>query len=290
MGDRRGRRPGVRRRLVVPRPARLRPPGAAPVRRGDDLSCRSLAEEPDAGHAAHARAHAHYETGDHAAGLAWMDAWVTGDGAGHRQPQPLLLARRAARALAGRPRRRTPSLRRAAAPRLAAGLPGAGRHRLAALPLGADARAPTTCPTCAGRSTSSTGPPLERPATPFLGHARRGHPARARRRRRPRLGWRRWAARHPHPAQREVVAPLARRAVRDGGRRVLGGRRPARARSRPRCGGSAARTRSARSSRRPGSPALLRADRYDEARDLLDRRLDRRHSPRDAAWRRTCAS
>jgi len=34
------------------------------------LSCRSLQEEPGAGHSAHARAHAHYETGDHAAGLA----------------------------------------------------------------------------------------------------------------------------------------------------------------------------------------------------------------------------
>jgi pentatricopeptide repeat protein len=37
--------------------------------------------EPGAGHSAHARAHAHYETGDHEAGLAWMDSWVTGDGA-----------------------------------------------------------------------------------------------------------------------------------------------------------------------------------------------------------------
>ncbi len=46
-----------------------------------ELSCRSLAVEPGAGHSAHARAHAHYETGDHAAGLAWMDGWVTGDGA-----------------------------------------------------------------------------------------------------------------------------------------------------------------------------------------------------------------
>src|SRR3954466_16250884 len=44
-----------------------------------DLSCRSLAVEPGAGHSAHARAHAHYETGDHEAGLAWMDGWVTGD-------------------------------------------------------------------------------------------------------------------------------------------------------------------------------------------------------------------
>ena len=46
-----------------------------------ELSCRSLAAEPGAGHSAHARTHAHYETGDHAGGLAWMDGWITGDGA-----------------------------------------------------------------------------------------------------------------------------------------------------------------------------------------------------------------
>src|SRR3954464_385268 len=45
------------------------------------LSCASLAVEPGAGHSAPARAHAHYEAGDHVAGLAWMDSWVTGDGA-----------------------------------------------------------------------------------------------------------------------------------------------------------------------------------------------------------------
>ncbi len=45
-----------------------------------DLACTSLAAEPAGGHAAHARAHAHYETGDHRAGLAWMDDWITGDG------------------------------------------------------------------------------------------------------------------------------------------------------------------------------------------------------------------
>ena len=42
-----------------------------------DLSCRSLSQEPTAGHAAHARAHAHYETGDHLAGLSWLDGWIT---------------------------------------------------------------------------------------------------------------------------------------------------------------------------------------------------------------------
>src|SRR6476620_2406520 len=46
-----------------------------------DLACSSLAVQPDAGHSAHARAHAHYETGDHLRGLSWMDEWVLGDGA-----------------------------------------------------------------------------------------------------------------------------------------------------------------------------------------------------------------
>jgi hypothetical protein len=46
-----------------------------------ELSCSSLATEPAAGHSAHARAHAHYETGDHSSGLAWMDGWITGAGA-----------------------------------------------------------------------------------------------------------------------------------------------------------------------------------------------------------------
>ena len=34
--------------------------------------------------------------------------------------------------------------------------------------------------------------------------------------------------------------------------------------------------------------ALVRADRLDEARELLDARLDRRHSPRDRRWREEC--
>ncbi len=45
-----------------------------------ELSCRSLDVEPGAGHSAHARSHAHYETGDHRGGLRWMDGWITGAG------------------------------------------------------------------------------------------------------------------------------------------------------------------------------------------------------------------
>ena len=44
------------------------------------LACRSLDEEPAAGHAVHARAHVHYETGDHVAGRDWLDGWMAGPG------------------------------------------------------------------------------------------------------------------------------------------------------------------------------------------------------------------
>ncbi len=49
--------------------------------------------------------------------------------------------------------------------------------------------------------------------------------------------------------------------------------------------GSAAPTPSARSLEETRIAALVRADRLDEARQLLDARLDRRHSPRDRRWR-----
>ena len=42
-----------------------------------ELAVASLAAEPASAHAAHARTHVHYETGDHAAGLAWLDGWMT---------------------------------------------------------------------------------------------------------------------------------------------------------------------------------------------------------------------
>lgn len=46
----------------------------------DALVDRALSCEPAAGHAVHARAHVTYETGDHAAGLAWLDAWIAEHG------------------------------------------------------------------------------------------------------------------------------------------------------------------------------------------------------------------
>ncbi len=46
-----------------------------------ELADLALAVEPAAGHAVHARTHVHYETGDHAAGLRWLDAWISTCGA-----------------------------------------------------------------------------------------------------------------------------------------------------------------------------------------------------------------
>ncbi|WP_329417872.1 FAD/NAD(P)-binding protein (plasmid) [Streptomyces sp. NBC_00704] len=50
------------------------------------LASRALAVQPRAGHAVHARAHVYYETGEHRAGLSWLDEWLGryGEGAAHR--------------------------------------------------------------------------------------------------------------------------------------------------------------------------------------------------------------
>lgn len=46
------------------------------------LADRALDLEPASGHAAHARAHVYYETGDHAEGLSWLDGWIASSGLG----------------------------------------------------------------------------------------------------------------------------------------------------------------------------------------------------------------
>ena len=42
----------------------------------EDLASYALSVEPSSGHAVHARAHVHYETGQHTEGLAWLDEWI----------------------------------------------------------------------------------------------------------------------------------------------------------------------------------------------------------------------
>ncbi|MFJ6080882.1 FAD/NAD(P)-binding protein [Streptomyces sp. NPDC092369] len=47
-----------------------------------ELARRALAAEPAAGHAVHALAHVHYESGAHEVGRDWLDGWVAGQGRG----------------------------------------------------------------------------------------------------------------------------------------------------------------------------------------------------------------
>ncbi|MEW2303481.1 FAD/NAD(P)-binding protein [Streptomyces sp. NPDC006655] len=47
-----------------------------------ELARRALAAEPASGHAVHALAHVHYESGAHEAGRDWLDGWMAGRGRG----------------------------------------------------------------------------------------------------------------------------------------------------------------------------------------------------------------
>jgi hypothetical protein len=250
-----------------------------------DLSCRSLAEEPGAGHSAHARAHAHYETGDHHAGLAWMDDWVNGDGASieslshfswHAALHELSLGD-----LDAVRRRYDGQLR----PEHGLGCralvdSGSLLFRWALTPDATDVPDIAAVADVAGRDT------LERPATPFLGmHAAVTLLALGDLGGLDRLGT--WARTHRNPTQREVVAPLA-----DALAQLAAGRSSMAAdelralrNSTWRLGGSDAQREIIEEAR---IAALLRAGRLDEARVLLDERLDRRHSPRDERWRESC--
>ena len=248
-----------------------------------ELSCRSLSVEPGAGHSAHARAHAHYETGDHEAGLAWMDGWVLGDGADidslshfswHAALHELSLGDLDA------VRRRYESQLQPGNALGCRALVDSGSllFRWALTPGASDVPDIAEVARVTGRGT------LERPATPFLAMhtaitllALGDAPALD--------GLAAWAARHAHPTQREVVAPLAAalalmargqcgRAA-DALARLSGGVR--------RLGGSDAQREIIEETR---IAALLRAGRWDDARVLLDARLDRRRSPRDERWRR----
>jgi uncharacterized NAD(P)/FAD-binding protein YdhS len=46
----------------------------------DALASAALRVEPASGHAVHAQTHVYYETGQHAAGLRWLDPWITTSG------------------------------------------------------------------------------------------------------------------------------------------------------------------------------------------------------------------
>lgn len=252
-----------------------------------ELSCRSLAAEPSGGHAAHARAHAHYETGDHAAGLAWMDGWIDGDGAAtdslthfswHAALHELSIGD-----LAAVRRRYEAQLQ----PRQAVGCralvdSGSLLFRWAITPDATDVPAIGEVVAVTGRDV------LERPGTAFLGL----HAAVALLATGDRVGLRdlaAWCARHPSPTHREVVAPLATALglLAAGRSSAAADRLAALASSTWRLGGSDAQREIVEEAR---IAALLRAGRYDDARQVLDARLDRRASPRDRRWQQVASA
>ena len=249
------------------------------------LSCRSLDEEPSAGHSAHARAHAHYETGDHAAGLAWMGDWLTGDGAAtqsltHFAWHAALHELSLGDLDAVRRRYDAQLLPEAGLGCRALVDSGSLLFRWAITPGAADV------PDLRAVTAVTDRELLERPATPFVAmHAAVTMLA---------LGDRdglvnltRWAAGHAHPVHREVVAPLGTALLQmEAGRYSEAADALARLDSlSPRLGGSDAQREILEETR---ICALLRADRYDDARRVLDARLDRRRSPRDERWRAEC--
>ena len=250
-----------------------------------ELSCRSLDEEPSAGHSAHARAHAHYETGDHVGGISWMDGWLTGDGAAtqslthfswHAALHELSLGDLDA------VRRRYDAQLQPEAGLGCRALVDSGSllFRWAITP-GA-----TDVPDLGAVTAVTDRDLLERPATPFVAmHSAVTMLA---------LGDRdglveltRWATGHAHPVHREVVAPLGTALLQ-----MAAGRYSEAADALARLGTGSHRLGGSDAQREILEEvricALLRADRYDDARRVLDARLDRRRSPRDERWRAEC--
>lgn len=246
-----------------------------------DLARASLAEEPSAGHSAHARAHAHYETGDHRSGLTWMDEWVRGDGAAtdglthfawHAALHELSLGD-----LDALRRRYELQLR----PELGSGCrtlvdTGSLLFRWALTPGAVDV--PPMSEVLRVTDTES----LERPGTPFLAM----HSAVALLAVGDVAGLRRlaaWAGTHEHPTHREVVAPLAHALIAMARGHYSAAADDLRVLQTRRLGGSDAQREVIEETR---IAALVRAGRLDEAGDVLDRRIDRRQSPRDRQWLR----
>lgn len=254
-------------------------------RRYDDamaLSCRSLAEEPAAGHSAHARAHAHYETGDHREGLRWLDGWIRDLGpavdnlvhfswhaALHELSDGDLLAvRRRYDAQLG------PTC--VAGPRALVDS-GSLLWRWTVTP-GAD-RIPSVEDALQGVDPTL----IERPATPFLAlHAAvalcaRGDPGGL-------ASLARWSRGRADPTYPEVVAPLcdALCLLVRGQASAAADRLRALEGQLWRLGGSDAQREVVEETR---LHALLDAGRVAEATALADARLDRRHCRRDEWFR-----
>jgi hypothetical protein len=246
------------------------------------LATASLAEEPSAGHSVHARAHVHYETGDHAAGRDWLDGWIRGPGAtadnlAHYSWHAALHELSMGDFAAVRDR-----YSRQLQPPTVVGCRALVDScsllwRWTITP-GAD-----DVPSMGGVLPTIDQELLDQPPTPFMAlHAAVMLCALGQSDRLARLEC--WASEHPNPAYGDVVAPLCS---------ALG----ALADDDPATAADRLRTIVGRSWQLGGSDAqreviedtliaaLLAAGRYAEAIPLLDQRLNRRPSHRDQEFR-----
>jgi hypothetical protein len=245
------------------------------------LSCASLEVEPSAGHSVHARTHVHYETGDHQGGRDWLDGWIHGPGQASDN-----LAHYSWHA---------------ALHELSMGDFDAVRSRYAAElapPAVAGCRALVDSCSLLWRWTITPGAVsvpgvgtviddidqhlLDEPPTPFMAlHSAvtlcaLGESDRL-------VALEKWALGHPNPTYAEVVSPLtaALHALVDGDAGVAADRLAELLGSIWRLGGSDAQREIVEDTL---IAALLAAGRFDEARTVIDRRLDRRVCRRDLAF------
>jgi len=246
------------------------------------LACASLAQEPTAGHSVHARAHVHYETGDHQAGRDWLDGWISGSGSTADN-----LAHYSWHA---------------ALHELSMGDFAAVRARYAeqlAPPTVVGCRALVDSCSLLWRWAITPGASevpgvddvldaiddqlLDAPPTPFMAmHSAVTLCAVGESGRLGRLDA--WSSAQPDPVFGEVVSPLctALQALADGDPGRAADRLTAMLATVGRLGGSDAQREVVEDTL---IAALLAAGRYQEALPVIDRRLDRRPNPRDDAFR-----
>lgn len=248
-----------------------------------ELSAASLEVEPAAGHSVHARTHVHYETGDHRAGRDWIDGWINGPGrtadnlahySWHAALHELSLGdfdavqRRYARELA---------------PPIVVGCRALVDScsllwRWAITPGCVDVPAMESC------AASVEDDLLDAPPTPFMAmHSAVTLCALGESDRLSRLE--RWAAHHADSTYGDIVSPLcaALRALADDDPGTASDRLAELTDQVWRLGGSDAQREIVEDTL---IAALLAAGRLDEARPVIDSRLDRRASTRDVAFRR----
>lgn len=250
------------------------------------LSCASLEMEPTAGHSVHARTHVHYETGDHAAGRDWLDGWIAGHGRSsdnlahyswHAALHELSMGDDAAV--------KTRYDRQLAPPTVAGCRALVDSCSLLwrwSITPGCDA-----VPSIETAAESVDADLLDAPPTPFIAmHAAVTLCALGQSDRLGRLE--RWSRRQVDPTYADVVAPLccALQVLADHDASTAADRLTALLGQVWRLGGSDAQREVVEDTL---IAALLAADRLDEVRPVIDRRLDRRDCPRDEAFRRAAA-